>query len=79
MLPTEFHALVKREHCRDYVTTSEQDSIAARLQPAQPPRAPMRQRLRFRLARHVAVPLGRVLLRLSVRLLRFAVALEMNG
>ena len=78
MWPLEFHALVKREQYRDYLAVNAEDRLARALRSTEPRHDPA-LRLQHRLARRLAPPLGRILLRLGQGFVRIGIALEIYG
>src|SRR5919202_515402 len=61
MWSLELHALVKREHYRDYLAEVEQDRLARMLRPV-PLHHALARRLLYHVAHRMTMPLGRALL-----------------
>jgi hypothetical protein len=74
MWSLELHALVKREHYRDYLAEVEQDRLARMLRPV-PLHHALARRLLYHVAHPMAMPLGRALLGLGLALLQWGSAL----
>ncbi len=74
----ELHALVKREHYRDYLAEVEQDRLARMLRPV-PLHHALARRLLYHVAHPMAMPLGRALLGLGLYVSRLGLALAGYG
>ena len=79
MWPPEFHALVKREHYRDYLAVQAEARRVWSLRRAEARADSALCLRRQRLAGRMASPLGRALLRFGRGMVRVGAALEGYG